>query len=209
MNIKEKLEDLFDNINKEEKKEKDKTNYIKILNLINNFRENIVKENKKRKNTTNNEIVNDVNDSLKIISNAYQNKIKDKFFIDKEKMIAKFYMKKNAMTKSIIDDKMVEINNKGEEIEENIQVYELPIIKEINEECDKIQNILMDNESKEENKNIEKLKNDILQIKGEINKLKVIDKTVIERLNEQINAIRKESDKLQKVLKVLQKENFH
>ena len=124
-------------------------------------------------------------------------------------MIAKFYMKKNAMTKSIIDDKMVEINNKGEEIEENIQVYELPIIKEINEECDKIQNILMDNESKEENKNIEKLKNDILQIKGEINKLKVIDKTVIERLNEQINAIRKESDKLPKVLKVLQKENFH
>jgi hypothetical protein len=42
LNIKEKLEELYENINKEEKKENKKVNYSKILNLINNFKENLI-----------------------------------------------------------------------------------------------------------------------------------------------------------------------
>ncbi len=205
--IKEKLEELYENINKEEKKENKKVNYSKILNLINNFKENLDKEKKKLKKTSGNEVIEDVTESLKIINDAYQKKIKDNFFLEKEKMIEKFYMEKKKNFSSKIKDSMVEINNNGDEIDE-FEIYEPPIIKEINEECDKIQNILMNNESKEDNHSIEKLKLSILQVKDEVNKLKPIDNEVIKRLNEQINAIRKESDKIHKILKIKKKGTF-
>ncbi len=207
LNIKEKLEELYENINKEEKKENKKVNYSKILNLINNFKENLDKEKKKLKKTSGNEVIEDVTESLKIINDAYQKKIKDNFFLEKEKMIEKFYMEKKKNFSSKIKDSMVEINNNGDEIDE-FEIYEPPIIKEINEECDKIQNILMNNESKEDNNSIEKLKLSILQVKDEVNKLKPIDNEVIKRLNEQINAIRKESDKIHKILKIKKKGTF-
>ena len=207
LNIKEKLEELYENINKEEKKENKKVNYSKILNLINNFKENLDKEKKKFKKTSGNEVIEDVTESLKIINDAYQKKIKDNFFLEKEKMIEKFYMEKKKNFSSKIKDSMVEINNNGDEIDE-FEIYEPPIIKEINEECDKIQNILMNNESKEDNHSIEKLKLSILQVKDEVNKLKPIDNEVIKRLNEQINAIRKESDKIHKILKIKKKGTF-
>ena len=207
LNIKEKLEELYENINKEEKKENKKVNYSKILNLINNFKENLDKEKKKLKKTSGNEVIEDVTESLKIINDAYQKKIKDNFFLEKEKMIEKFYMEKKKTFSSKIEDSMVEINNNGDEIDE-FEIYEPPIIKEINEECDKIQNILMNNESKEDNNSIEKLKLSILQVKDEVNKLKPIDNEVIKRLNEQINAIRKESDKIHKILKIKKKGTF-
>ena len=207
LNIKERLEELYENINKEEKKENNKVNYSKILNLINNFKENLDKEKKKFKKTFGNEVIEDVTESLKIINDAYQKKIKDNFFLEKEKMIEKFYMEKKKTFSSKIEDSMVEINNYGDEIDE-FEIYEPPIIKEINEECDKIQNILMNNESKEDNNSIEKLKLSILQVKDEVNKLKPIDNEVIKRLNEQINAIRKESDKIHKILKIKKKGTF-
>lgn len=207
LNIKEKLEELYENINKEEKKENKKVNYSKILNLINNFKENLDKEKKKLKKTSGNEVIEDVTESLKIINDAYQKKIKDNFFLEKEKMIEKFYMEKKKTFSSKIEDSMVEINNNGDEIDE-FEIYEPPIIKEIDEECDKIQNILMNNESKEDNNSIEKLKLSILQVKDEVNKLKPIDNEVIKRLNEQINAIRKESDKIHKILKIKKKGTF-
>ena len=207
LNIKERLEELYENINKEEKKENKKVNYSKILNLINNFKENLDKEKKKLKKTSGNEVIEDVTESLKIINDAYQKKIKDNFFLEKEKMIEKFYMEKKKTFSSKIEDSMVEINNNGDEIDE-FEIYEPPIIKEINEECDKIQNILMNNESKEDNNSIEKLKLSILQVKDEVNKLKPIDNEVIKRLNEQINAIRKESDKIHKILKIKKKGTF-
>ena len=207
LNIKERLEELYENINKEEKKENKKVNYSKILNLINNFKENLDKEKKKLKKTSGNEVIEDVTESLKIINDAYQKKIKDNFFLEKEKMIEKFYMEKKKTFSSKIEDSMVEINNYGDEIDE-FEIYEPPIIKEINEECDKIQNILMNNESKEDNNSIEKLKLSILQVKDEVNKLKPIDNEVIKRLNEQINAIRKESDKIHKILKIKKKGTF-
>ena len=201
------MEELYENINKEEKKENKKVNYSKILNLINNFKENLDKEKKKLKKTSGNEVIEDVTESLKIINDAYQKKIKDNFFLEKEKMIEKFYMEKKKTFSSKIEDSMVEINNNGDEIDE-FEIYEPPIIKEINEECDKIQNILMNNESKEDNNSIEKLKLSILQVKDEVNKLKPIDNEVIKRLNEQINAIRKESDKIHKILKIKKKGTF-
>ena len=207
LNIKEKLEELYENINKEEKKENKKVNYSKILNLINNYKENLDKEKKKLKKTSGNEVIEDVTESLKIINDNYQKKIKDNFFLEKEKMIEKFYMEKKKTFSSKIEDSMVEINNNGDEIDE-FEIYEPPIIKEINEECDKIQNILMNNESKEDNNSIEKLKLSILQVKDEVNKLKPIDNEVIKRLNEQINAIRKESDKIHKILKIKKKGTF-
>ena len=173
----------------------------KINNLIN------YKEKKKLKKTSGNEVIEDVTESLKIINDAYQKKIKDNFFLEKEKMIEKFYMEKKKTFSSKIEDSMVEINNNGDEIDE-FEIYEPPIIKEINEECDKIQNILMNNESKEDNNSIEKLKLSILQVKDEVNKLKPIDNEVIKRLNEQINAIRKESDKIHKILKIKKKGTF-
>ena len=173
----------------------------KINNLIKD------KEKKKLKKTSGNEVIEDVTESLKIINDAYQKKIKDNFFLEKEKMIEKFYMEKKKTFSSKIEDSMVEINNNGDEIDE-FEIYEPPIIKEINEECDKIQNILMNNESKEDNNSIEKLKLSILQVKDEVNKLKPIDNEVIKRLNEQINAIRKESDKIHKILKIKKKGTF-
>ena len=173
----------------------------KINNLIKD------KEKKKLKKTSGNEVIEDVTESLKIINDAYQKKIKDNFFLEKEKMIEKFYMEKKKTFSSKIEDSMVEINNYGDEIDE-FEIYEPPIIKEINEECDKIQNILMNNESKEDNNSIEKLKLSILQVKDEVNKLKPIDNEVIKRLNEQINAIRKESDKIHKILKIKKKGTF-
>ena len=94
------------------------------------------------KKTSGNEVLEDVTESLKIINDAYQKKIKDNFFLEKEKMIEKFYMEKKKNFSSKIKDSMVEINNNGDEIDE-FEIYEPPIIKEINEECDKIQNILM------------------------------------------------------------------
>ena len=170
---------------------------------------NIIKDKKKKKlkKTSVNEVIEDVTESLKIINDAYQKKIKDNFFLEKEKMIEKFYMEKKKTFSSKIEDSMVEINNNGDEIDE-FEIYEPPIIKEINEECDKIQNILMNNESKEDNNSIEKLKLSILQVKDEVNKLKPIDNEVIKRLNEQINAIRKESDKIHKILKIKKKGTF-
>ena len=207
LNIKERLEELYENINKEEKKEKNKFNYSKILNLINNFKENLDKEKKKLKKTSGNEVIEDVTESLKIINDAYQKKIKDNFFLEKEKMIGKFYMEKKKTFSSKIEDSIIEINNNGDEIDE-FEIYEPPIIKEINEECDKIQNMLMNNESKEDNGYLEKLKLSIIQVKDEVNKLKPIDNEVIKRLNEQINAIRKESDKIHKILKIKKKGNF-
>ena len=114
-------------------------------------------------------------------------------------MTEKFYAEKNKYsTKESIDLK--EEDNKIEDDIDEFEVVETPIIKELNERCDKINSILMSYEIKEENNNIEKLKMSILKVKTEINKLKPIDNDAIKRLNEQINAIRRESNKLSKIM---------
>ena len=202
LDIKEKLEDLYKKIiNKEEKK----VDNEEINNLINNFIKNIEKEREKYKNLSNTDVVDDVIESLKIINEAYRKKKKSNFFSDKIKWIENIYTERNKNL-SKLDDSIVEVNNNGDESDE-FEIYEPPIIKEINEECDKILDILKNNESKKEEKDIDKLKDRIFHIKDEINKLKPIDNEVIKRLNDQINTIRKESDKISRIQKILKDKN--
>ena len=204
LEVKEKLEDLYEKINEEEKKGDNK----EVSNLINNFIENLNKEKKKLKKISNNEVIEDVTESLKIINDAYQKKLKNNYFSEKIRMIEKIYSERNKNLSFKLDNSIVEINNNGDEIGE-FEIYEPPIIKEINEECDKIEDILKNNELKEEGKEIKELKISIFHIKNEINKLKPIDNDVIKKLNEQINAIRKESDKIHKILKYKKKATFN
>ena len=75
LEVKEKLEDLYEKINEEEKKGNNK----EVSNLINNFIENLNKEKKKLKKISNNEVVEDVTESLKIIDDAYQKKLKNNY----------------------------------------------------------------------------------------------------------------------------------
>ena len=207
LNLDEKLEELYESINKEEKKGKDKINYNKIINLIASFEENLNKEKKKQKNENYKDILDDTTESLKILKDAYQYKIKDNYFKEKEKITEKFYKEKNKNAPPVIYDSQneEEDNNIQEDIDD-FEILETPIIKEINEECEKIQNILENNEIKEENKNIDALKIRVIQLKDEINKLKPINNDVIKRLNDQINAIRKEADKLNKNINIKLKE---
>ena len=207
LNLDEKLEELYESINKEEKKGKDKINYNKIINLIASFEENLNKEKKKQKNENYKDILDDTTESLKILKDAYQYKIKDNYFKEKEKITEKFYKEKNKNAPPVIYDSQneEEDNNIQEDIDD-FEILETPIIKEINEECEKIQNILENNEIKEENKNIDALKIRVIQLKDEINKLKPINNDVIKRLNDQINAIRKEAEKLNKNINIKLKE---
>ena len=207
LNLDEKLEELYESINKEEKKGKDKINYNKIINLIASFEENLNKEKKKQKNENYKDILDDTTESLKILKDAYQYKIKDNYFKEKEKITEKFYKEKNKNAPPVIYDSQneEEDNNIQEDIDD-FEILETPIIKEINEECEKIQNILENNEIKEENKNIDALKIRVIQLKDEINKLKTINNDVIKRLNDQINAIRKEAEKLNKNINIKLKE---
>ena len=207
LNLDEKLEELYESINKEEKKGKDKINYNKIINLIASFEENLNKEKKKQKNENYKDILDDTIESLKILKDAYQYKIKDNYFKEKEKITEKFYKEKNKNAPPVIYDSQneEEDNNIQEDIDD-FEILETPIIKEINEECEKIQNILENNEIKEENKNIDALKIRVMQLKDEINKLKPINNDVIKRLNDQINAIRKEAEKLNKNINIKLKE---
>ena len=207
LNLDEKLEELYESINKEEKKGKDKINYNKIINLIASFEENLNKEKKKQKNENYKDILDDTTESLKILKDAYQYKIKDNYFKEKEKITEKFYKEKNKNAPPVIYDSQneEEDNNIQEDIDD-FEILETPVIKEINEECEKIQNFLENNEIKEENKNIDALKIRVMQLKDEINKLKPINNDVIKRLNDQINAIRKEAEKLNKNINIKLKE---
>ena len=207
LNLDEKLEELYESIKKKKKKGKDKINYNKIINLIASFEENLNKEKKKQKNENYKDILDDTTESLKILKDAYQYKIKDNYFKEKEKITEKFYKEKNKNAPPVIYDSQneEEDNNIQEDIDD-FEILETPIIKEINEECEKIQNILENNEIKEENKNIDALKIRVIQLKDEINKLKPINNDVIKRLNDQINAIRKEAEKLNKNINIKLKE---
>ena len=208
LNLNEKLEELYESINKEEKKGKDKINYNKIINLIGSFIENLDKEKKKSKNEKDKEILHDMIDSLKIIKDAYKNKIKDDFLKEREKITEKFYKEKNKYAPPVIYDSQTEEvdNNIQEDDIDEFEILETPIVKEINEICEKIQNILENNEIKEENDNVEALKVRVMQLRDEINKLKPINNDGIKRLKDQINAIRKEADKLNKNINIKLKE---
>ena len=118
-------------------------------------------------------------------------------------MLQKFNTKKN---KSLIRNSDSQIDNIGVSTFKDFEVYD-PLIKdiEINEECEKIKNMLMNNKIDEEKNNINKLMITINNISEELTKLKPIDNEDIQKLKEQINAIQKELYKTHQVLQIEKK----
>ena len=206
MKLSEKLEELYESINNEEqKKEKDEIKYKKIISSIDKFTEYLEKKKSKYENP---KILNDIIDGLKIMKDSYKNKIKDVFFKEREKITEIFYKEKNKNAPPVIYDSQTEEvdNNDIQDDIDEFEIVETPIVKEINEECEKIQNMLKNNNVAEENKNVESLKNKVMIIRDKINKLKPINYDGLKRLKDQINAIRKEADKLNKNIYIKSRE---
>ena len=206
MKLSEKLEELYESINNEEqKKEKDEIKYKKIISSIDKFTEYLEKKKSKYENP---KILDDIIDGLKIMKDSYKNKIKDVFFKEREKITERFYKEKNKNAPPVIYDSQTEEvdNNDIQDDIDEFEIVETPIVKEINEECEKIQNMLKNNNVAEENKNVESLKNKVMKIRDKINKLKPINYDGLKRLKDQINAIRKEADKLNKNIYIKSRE---
>ncbi len=206
MKLSEKLEELYESINNEEqKKEKDEIKYKKIISSIDKFTEYLEKKKSKYENP---KILEDIIDGLKIMKDSYKNKIKDVFFKEREKITERFYKEKNKNAPPVIYDSQTEEvdNNDIQDDIDEFEIVETPIVKEINEECEKIQNMLKNNNVAEENENVESLKNEVMEIRDKINKLKPINYDGLKRLKDQINAIRKEADKLNKNIYIKSRE---
>ena len=205
MKLSEKLEELYESINNEEqKKEKDEIKYKKIISSIDKFTEYLEKKKSKYENP---KILNDIIDGLKIMKDSYKNKIKDVFFKEREKITERFYKEKNKNAPPVIyDSQTEEVDNDIQDDIDEFEIVETPIVKEINEECEKIQNMLKNNNVAEENENVESLKNEVMKIRDKINKLKPINYDGLKRLKDQINAIRKEADKLNKNIYIKSRE---
>ena len=206
MKLSEKLEELYESINNEEqKKEKDEIKYKKIISSIDKFTEYLEKKKSKYENP---KILDDIIDGLKIMKDSYKNKIKDVFFKEREKITERFYKEKNKNAPPVIYDSQTEEvdNNDIQDDIDEFEIVETPIVKEINEECEKIQNMLKNNNVAEENENVESLKNEVMKIRDKINKLKPINYDGLKRLKDQINAIRKEADKLNKNIYIKSRE---
>ena len=206
MKLSEKLEELYESINNEEqKKEKDEIKYKKIISSIDKFTEYLEKKKSKYENP---KILEDIIDGLKIMKDSYKNKIKDVFFKEREKITERFYKEKNKNAPPVIYDSQTEEvdNNDIQDDIDEFEIVETPIVKEINEECEKIQNMLKNNNVAEENENVENLKNEVMKIRDKINKLKPINYDGLKRLKDQINAIRKEADKLNKNIYIKSRE---
>ena len=141
------------------------------------------------------------------MKDSYKNKIKDVFFKEREKITERFYKEKNKNAPPVIyDSQTEEVDNDIQDDIDEFEIVETPIVKEINEECEKIQNMLKNNSVAEENKNVESLKNKVMNIRDKINKLKPINYDGLKRLKDQINAIRKEADKLNKNIYIKSRE---
>ena len=206
MKLSEKLEELYESINNEEqKKEKDEIKYKKIISSIDKFTEYLEKKKSKYENP---KILDDIIDGLKIMKDSYKNKIKDVFFKEREKITERFYKEKNKNAPPVIYDSQTEEvdNNDIQDDIDEFEIVETPIVKEINEECEKIQNILKNNSVAEENENVENLKNNVMKLRDKINKLKPINYDGLKRLKDQINAIRKEAEKLNKNIYIKSRE---
>ena len=206
MKLSEKLEELYESINNEEqKKEKDEIKYKKIISSIDKFTEYLEKKKSKYENP---KILEDIIDGLKIMKDSYKNKIKDVFFKEREKITERFYKEKNKNAPPVIYDSQTEEvdNNDIQDDIDEFEIVETPIVKDINEECEKIQNMLKNNSVAEENEIVENLKNKVMTLRDKINKLKPINYDGLKRLKDQINAIRKEADKLNKNIYIKSRE---
>ena len=182
--------------------------YKKINKIIKEF---IEKKNKDEKSEKSN-LTRDIIDGLKIINIAYKNNSKNdefnSFVLTKEKMINKYLAKYHQEKKQ----KEIKQSTDENEDQEFLKDFEIITDSELNgiiDECLIIQKMLNENKITEEKNKINELEENISHIIIEANQLmnnnKLIDDEAIKRLNYEINAIKKESNKLYKKYNNLEK----
>ena len=221
-NINKEIIELFQAIDKKEKKSKEEGNkyeenekYKKVNKLIKDF---VEKKNDKKINSENIDLTKDIIESLKILNTAYENNSKNenfnKFLSEKEKMINKYLEKYHKKKKEEEKNKNKDISEDDEfenyesEIVNDFEIITTPALSLIIDESKKIEQILNENKIKEENIKINELINDISNVLVIANKLmnnkKLIDDVAIKRLHEEIKTIKKEYDKIYKKKKYME-----
>jgi hypothetical protein len=221
-NINKEIIELFQAIDKKEKKSKEEGNkyeenekYKKVNKLIKDF---VEKKNDKKINSENIDLTKDIIESLKILNTAYENNSKNenfnKFLSEKEKMINKYLEKYHIRKKEEEKNKNKDISEDDEfenyesEIVNDFEIITTPALSLIIDESKKIEQILNENKIKEENIKINELINDISNVLVIANKLmnnkKLIDDVAIKRLHEEIKTIKKEYDKIYKKKKYME-----
>ena len=207
-NINKEIIELFQAIDKKEKKSKEEGNkyeenekYKKVNKLIKDF---VEKKNDKKINSENIDLTKDIIESLKILNTAYENNSKNenfnKFLSEKEKMINKYLEKYHIRKKEEEKNKNKDISEDDEfenyesEIVNDFEIITTPALSLIIDESKKIEQILNENKIKEENIKINELINDISNVLVIANKLmnnkKLIDDVAIKRLHEEIKTIK-------------------
>ena len=219
-NIKLDVIELFKELEKKEKnikeavksKSDDTKEFIKIEKSISEF---IYKKNK---NKDNNKLTSDIIDSLKVLKEAYYNISKNKefnnnFLFPTEKKINNYLIQSNKLKKSEQRESKDEFTDDEDELIKEFEIIASPTLNGIIEECYKLQKKLDDNKIKEESNKINELIVNVSTILIEVNKLKdnkkLIDDEAIKRLNDEINAIKKESEKIYNKKKNTEKYNLY
>ena len=203
------LINLFKEINKREKNieegEKNKNDVSEQYTKINILIKNFIEKNHKQ----NDDLAKDIVESLKLINSAYENNSKNynfnKYLLEKEYMVNKCL---NKQLNEKIEDKELK-KEEDDDFMKDFEIITLPKLNEIIQECIKIQNMLNSDIMKEEINKNNNLINDISLIIVEANKLmnskKIIDEEAIKRLNDEINAIKKEYVKIERKKKNIEK----
>ena len=203
------LINLFKEINKREKNieegEKNKNDVSEQYTKINISIKNFIEKNHKQ----NDDLAKDIVESLKLINSAYENNSKNynfnKYLLEKEYMVNKCL---NKQLNEKIEDKELK-KEEDDDFMKDFEIITLPKLNEIIQECIKIQNMLNSDIMKEEINKNNNLINDISLIIVEANKLmnskKIIDEEAIKRLNDEINAIKKEYVKIERKKKNIEK----
>ena len=203
------LINLFKEINKREKNieegEKNKNDVSEQYTKINISIKNFIEKNHKQ----NDDLAKDIVESLKLINSAYENNSKNynfnKYLLEKEYMVNKCL---NKQLNEKIEDKELK-KEEDDDFMKDFEIITLPKLNEIIQECIKIQNMLNNDIMKEEINKNNNLINDISLIIVEANKLmnskKIIDEEAIKRLNDEINAIKKEYVKIERKKKNIEK----
>lgn len=219
-NIKLDVIELFKELEKKEKnikeavksKSDDTKEFIKIEKSISEFID------KKNKNKDNNKLTSDIIDSLKVLKEAYCNISKNKefnnnFLFPTEKKINNYLIQSNKLKKSEQRESKDEFTDDEDELIKEFEIIASPTLNGIIEECYKLQKKLDDNKIKEESNKINELIVNVSTILIEVNKLKdnkkLIDDEAIKRLNDEINAIKKESEKIYNKKKNTEKYNLY
>ena len=209
INWNSELINLFKEINKREKNieegEKNKNDVSEQYTKINISIKNFIEKNHKQ----NDDLAKDIVESLKLINSAYENNSKNynfnKYLLEKEFMVNKCL---NKQLNEKTDNKELK-KEEDDDFMKDFEIITLPKLNEIIQECIKIQNMLNSDIMKEEINKNNNLINDISLIIVEANKLmnskKIIDEEAIKRLNDEINAIKKEYVKIERKKKNMEK----